>query len=391
LKIAILSSAPRGGAGIAAKRLCDAIKEHTPHQSLFIDIASINGEVPSSVIVRDSASNKLISDTHFTGETQGYIRGWMIRLLSAYDFINAHWCSYLMTISELIELARLNKKILLTMHDFNYITGGCHYPSSCNNFMSSCLKCPQVNELKFEQKNVHQSSLEKSELLSYPNVQISAPSKFILSNVNKAMGIDNDRLHLLRNPISVGNHIAEHKEDAILKILLISDAIGERRKGMQLAIESLNELKKRGLVFSLILVGESNESFNRAILGLDPKAEIVGRISDQNKLNQVYDRSNLILTCSYEDNWPNILVEAGVYGVLPVVGPGHGCAEFVSRYGLGSVSIEYTAKSFANALEYQIKNRPSLDQRRKFIMEIINEHSPKYVASIYLDIIKSFG
>mgnify|MGYP000321333621 CR=1 FL=1 len=57
-----------------------------------------------------------------------------------------------------------------------------------------------------------------------------------------------------------------------------------------------------------------------------------------------------MLTASLEDNWPNVLVEAGVYGVLPVVGPGHGCAEFVRTFDYGEIAFAYTEDAFALAL-----------------------------------------
>ena len=35
----------------------------------------------------------------------------------------------IMGCSSALELARRGKKILFTLHDFYYITGGCHYPA----------------------------------------------------------------------------------------------------------------------------------------------------------------------------------------------------------------------------------------------------------------------
>ncbi len=61
--------------------------------------------------------------------------------------------------------------------------------------------------------------------------------------------------------------------------------------------------------------------------------------------------------CSAEDNWPNILVEAGAYGCASVVGPGHGCEEFVREYDFGEVAEGYSAADFARAVCAAVRKR----------------------------------
>jgi glycosyltransferase involved in cell wall biosynthesis len=89
---------------------------------------------------------------------------------------------------------------------------------------------------------------------------------------------------------------------------------------------------------------------------------------------------DIVLTCSNEDNWPNILVEAGSYGCVPVVGPGHGCEEFVRAYGFGEVAKDYSVEAFGAALLAALSSTND-ETRQPAVKTIRQDHSPEIVAS----------
>ncbi|TVR08199.1 MAG: glycosyltransferase family 1 protein [Planctomycetota bacterium] len=91
---------------------------------------------------------------------------------------------------------------------------------------------------------------------------------------------------------------------------------------------------------------------------------------------------DFLLTCSFEDNWPNVLVEAGAYGVIPIVGPGHGCEEFVKVFQFGFVADEYTAESFATTIEKLMDIR-GLEGRQDFSERVRSTHDKRKVARQY--------
>lgn len=122
MKVAVLSSASAGGAGIAAFRAFQALADQPDLDVDFLDI-ELCGQVDTVVSPTDSASNREITNTHFTTDYASDTRDWIIALLGDYDVINIQWASYLISLSEILALARLKKKILFTLHDFHYITG----------------------------------------------------------------------------------------------------------------------------------------------------------------------------------------------------------------------------------------------------------------------------
>ena len=85
--IAILSSASGGGAGIAAKRLCDGLNSTGKYQANFVDVNLVGESISPTVCLPGNLSNHKHTNTHFTAEHQGFVRGWLIDLLSKFELI----------------------------------------------------------------------------------------------------------------------------------------------------------------------------------------------------------------------------------------------------------------------------------------------------------------
>jgi len=103
-----------------------------------------------------------------------------------------------------------------------------------------------------------------------------------------------------------------------------------------------------------------------------------GRISDQRALARIMQPEDVLLSASLEDNWPNILVEAGAYGCKPVVGPGHGCEEFVPKYAFGEVAANYSLEAFVKATASAVETFDP-EQRERAAEAIREDHSPERI------------
>lgn len=387
VKIAILSSASAGGAGIAAFRIYQAFVANSEHEVDFFDMITL-GQVNIEVSPTDSASNGKITNTHFTIDYASDVRQWVIDLLMDYDAINVQWASYLVSLSEIHELAKSGKKILFTLHDFHYITGGCHYPAGCTGFLKNCVGCPQVNEKVLSQQTVVATNKLKRNIFSYPNVHLSAPSQFIVDNAIRSGIVPPERAHVLRNAYEAVCEF-EHKDNTAEKsILLIADSFDEQRKGLALAVDSLKiavqDYRKNNSKVTLHLVGGLDAEVIRRLDDSEIKVVTHGHIKDHGKLVDIFKQCQFILSCSYEDNWPNILVEAGSYGCIPIVGKWHGCEEFVNALGLGYVASHYTAEQYAIAINQALNTHLDKALLADFVKKVCVIHAPKNVVENYM-------
>jgi glycosyltransferase involved in cell wall biosynthesis len=389
LKVAVMSSASGGGAGIAARRVADALNLSDEISADFLDMVALGGRMPDDSAPPGNMNNRRITDTHFTVEFPGYVRGWLIDLLRQYDVLNIHWASYLLGLAEIDELSRLGMPILFTCHDYFYFTGGCHYPATCTNLAKGCIACPQVNQDYCPSTIIAQNQRIKKHILSRPNVHLAAPSAFLVNEAVEAGMIAADRTHVLRNPYCPVSGLAG-KRDGPPRIVLMADSMAERRKAMPLAIESLGmayrNMKHHGNdqePFFVDLIGNADETFLDSAAKAGFPANVHGKISDHLQIARLLSECDVLLTCSFEDNWPNVLVEAGAYGVAPVVGPGHGCEEFVRQFGVGEIACDYTARFFSVALITAIARRNEQNVN-EFQKNVVSEHAPERVCSDYM-------
>lgn len=391
-RVAILSSAGGGGAGIAARRLAEALNAHEAFQADFLTREEMGGVLPEDVAPMRSMTNHKLSDTHYTMEYPGFKRPWVVDLLSAYDVVNIHWTSYLISLAEIDELARRGTRILYMLHDFHHFTGGCHYPAGCTRMRLGCLNCPQVDETLCDINFIPVNLRIKQGIFARANVHLAAPSQYLRDRAVASGIIPLERAHVMRN-VYVPDPAPQHFEDQALRLVIVADSLYEGRKGMALTIESLDQLARRrraempGQVIMTHVIGRADEDLQAAFATCAMPHKLHGRISEHQRIVGILGICDIILSCSYEDNWPNVLVEAGSYGVVPVVGPGHGCEEFVRTYQIGEVARDYSAADFADSLIATAKSLPGKATRKTFAQRIREDHSPENVTHRFSEII----
>lgn len=396
-RVAILSSAGGGGGGIAARRLAEAIRARPGWSARLIGRDTLGEFLPKLVAPMTNMNNHSRTNTHFTVEYPGYTRDWLVDYLAQYDVVNVHWASYLIGLAEIDALARAGTRVLLTLHDFYHITGGCHYPAGCTGMTRGCLVCPQVDARLCDASFVPLNLRLKQGLLARPNVHLTAPSRYLRDAAVATGIVPEARAHLLRNPYLPLDEAAPWPGDAPLRIVVVADSLGEQRKGMQLALASLNRfaglLRQRhpGQFVMVHLVGHAEPALRAALDRLQLAHRLHGRIADHRRLVDLFSISDIVLSCSFEDNWPNVLVEAGSYGAVPVVGPGHGCEEFARHFGIGVVTPGYSADAFAEGLLQAFEARPGAAARDAAAARIRADHAPAAIAGRFAEIVSGMA
>lgn len=352
-RVAVLSSAHWGGAGIAARRLTEALATRDDLAVEMIDVGRLRETVPPDIAPPQSFTNNRMSDVHFTVEHPGFARGWLVELLSAYDVVNVHWAVTLIALGELDALARTGTTLVFTLHDFLHISGGCHYPGPCTELEEGCLSCPQIDRTRASATLPGKLRRLRGEIFARPNVHLAAPSAYVRDRAVASAIVPEGRAHVLRNPyIAPFEPQPRPAGTGTARILLIADHLGERRKNMALALDALAAIATAGGPRPILvdLIGEGGAAVEARLREGGVPFVAHGRIDDHRQIAAICGESDIVLSPSVEDNWPNVLVEAGVHGAMPVVGPGHGCAEFVRAFAYGEVAHAYTVPAFVRAL-----------------------------------------
>ncbi len=133
-------------------------------------------------------------------------------------------------------------------------------------------------------------------------------------NLYSKSGIDInllDRIKIIRNKVSSINKNITIQKNSRFTILFVGRDSEEKR--FHLFLEIANSFKNNQNVAFIVIGG-----FNKKKYSYLKNIEFVGEIYDNSKINQFYAKSHLILITSRREGLPMVILEAMVYGVVPL-------------------------------------------------------------------------
>ena len=243
-----------------------------------------------------------------------------------YAIVNLHWC--VSTFDLPLFFARLSPqtKVVLTLHDMNYFTGGCHYSCHCRRYEADCgnchwLKSPSENDLS------RRNYLVKKEVFNTLNVEricIVSPSNWLSDCASSSSLLKKFRIETIPYGVETDVFVPSESSDfrrryeisdAAKTVLFVADSLTNRRKGIDLLLDSLNNLSDIPLV--VIALGDC--SLQHCDIPPNVKLIAPGYFQNQSALAEAYCAADLFVIPSRQDNLPNTVLESLACGT-PVVG-----------------------------------------------------------------------
>jgi glycosyltransferase involved in cell wall biosynthesis len=127
-----------------------------------------------------------------------------------------------------------------------------------------------------------------------------------------------------------------------------------KQKNIPMIIDSLGLLKKSGLDFTMLFVGEgkSIDDFKSQIaqLGLKDKTKFLGKILDRDRLKSIFARADLFIFPSVYDNAPVVTREAAAVGTPSIIVKGSNASEGVI-HGENGFLCENSPESLAESIK----------------------------------------
>ena len=176
--------------------------------------------------------------------------------------MHLHWVAGFINYDE---LAGLKKKVVWTLHDMNPFTGGCHYAGDCEQFLNSCVFCPQLEGTGHEKMVQY---FFKKKLKSYSSISpvLVAPSQYLFSRVKQSNLFSDKECRYITNGIDETIFKPRSKNEARSRlglplekkiILFVSDSLENKRKGFNLLMEALRSMSDSNLL--LCAIGKTKE------------------------------------------------------------------------------------------------------------------------------------
>lgn len=293
-----------------------------------------------------------------------------------FDLIHLHWIGHGFISSDFL-LKVKSEKIIFTLHDYYFITGGCHIPGECLNYRNSCISCPAKSGfLDFPFNNFKQ----KENLYTTKKIYVTAPSETMKSKIaNSYLGNLFQEVLVVPNPIDISVYkplIVDSREESIFSklpqnkkfILFVSNNLIDYNKGLDLLLSSLKSIKNLNSI-CLLTVGNNSSKITEE---LNFSHYHFGEINSTIDMIKIYNLSYITLVPSRFESFSQVTLEAMACG-SPVIafnssGPSEIITDNVNGFLVKSFSIEdYSEKVDSIISSENLRNLLSKNARTRAI------------------------
>jgi len=398
MRVLHLSTSLNGGAGRAAYRIHESLLASNIDSQILTLSGPNEATKSSSVkIVERTTLERLKSRTNVAFQRQLMQKGeelvtpisvsLITRLyeeIDKFDVINLHNLYNLISLEEIARCYGSTKKVVITLHDQRFLTGGCHYTLDCTNFLDrNCIDCPQVKE--FFKRTIEQS-FQRSQLAykEFSNLTFVAPSSWLLDRARRARLNSNANFFLIRNPISKDffTQRAPARTSKQLVFAFISMELWNPYKGLDILISALLLIKDSSWFADkkFIFIGEGK------IEGLPEYVKFEQLvIHDDSLLASTLSSVDVVIVPSKQDNFPNVVPESLLSGCDLITSNAGGVAELSSPFS-HKVFPSGDIKSLSDSI---LAYRPNLSMCNSRITQARDFFSTSRIAEAYRNVYES--
>lgn len=396
----ITFSANKGGAGIAVKRLHNAMIEKGIESEIisfsynedFLENFKLKNYIYnfSLYTYKKIESNILRIFRPIVGAfslNYGGLKIHKLKKINQTNIIYIHWINNnFISLKSLAKIIKTNKKVVIFLHDMWFLTGGCHHSFGCNKYESFCFKCPNLtNNFILDLAKINFSKKKYIYSLNKDLIFIS-PSKWMLSCAINGGLTKNFKNVLIPNFVdtNIFKPIIKNQDINLMinlhrnkKILLFGaeNASTNPFKGWNLLKESLKILNLEIYLFTF-----GDLSFEKHI-GTNITIINFGYLNNEKKLIELYNSVDLFLMPSLAESFGQSAIESLSCGTPVVAFNIGGLKDIIIHKYNGYLAKENNINDFADGIKWVLKNERKLINNcrnsavSKFSKEkIINSH-----------------
>lgn len=317
------------------------------------------------------------------------------------DVIHLHWVNQAMlSLRNIRKILLSGKRVVWTMHDMWCFTGVCHYASSCENWRTHCVRCPQLHHpWRFDLSAFTFRTKKKTYKKALKPVTFVGCSKWLASLAVDAPLLKGHKVVSIPNPIDT-DFYTPAENPAILRtklnlpldkriLLFTAYKITDPIKGfnylteaLMLLVEEKPEMREKLL---LVLAGKKSEE----VCDVFPiEARPMGYVNSRQQMRELYQTADLLLMPTMMDNLPNTISEAMACGT-PCVAFNVGGVPQMVETGVNGYLAEYcNSLDFARGI-IRILTSTSYDALcRNARSKALVSYGEKVIAQKYMDVYK---
>lgn len=396
MKILQITTSSKGGAGIAALRLHEALRSCGIESAYLAKDLTIgfNGDEVSDTFFtyqKPSMFQKMLRKIEllFSPNREQELQNLLVQLKSqlAYEMLSLPYSSYELENHPLVQEAaiinlhmvsiildynrffsNINIPIVWTLHDTNPFSGLFHYHEDADR--NEVILSEIENEIRaYKKEIIRHSSIQAIVAPSQWMTNLAIKSKVFqcgtifktIPNSISNISLDFSDLNTLR--VTLGIDVNS------LVLLFVAHNLSSARKGIDLLVTTLSKIQS--IPITLLVIGKGEVSIENKHIKTIP----LGVIQDSNEMSQLYAIADALVLPSREDNLPNVMLEAFATGTPVISFNTGGMASHVKEGITGMLAESLTPKSLAST----IKN--FLTQRNQFDPDVIKAYAKAHFSS----------
>ena len=381
----ISTSASRGGAAIAARRLHAALNRRNSDSRMLVveesrkdadeKIRQTRAKADRSLSYRIKKNLEIHGPRLFYRKAKGPfspgIFGENAKSVIAEmnpDILHLHWFQF--AGFRIAELMQLPYPKIWTCHDQWPFTGGCHYSGDCEQFTATCGQCPILASKHPKDLSAHLHSL-KLKLYQENNLTVISPSSWLASLARRSSLLSNCPVHHIPNGVDTEIFRPQDRkkarkrlsipEEQICILFVSSGSKFDSRKGITFLHEALGQLSKKLKTtqnITLLTVGQKGLPISKK---LPYRVKELGPINDEDSIARAYSAANIFVAPSLEDNLPNTVLEALSCGVPTLAFRIGGMADMIHHKVNGYLADEVGSEPLEQGIRWLIKKPERLE------------------------------
>ena len=385
MKVLIISlTDDKGGAFIAARRLCQCLNECGVDAKMIVNYKFLSDSLFSisfknklyKLLMRikpkivDIFVNNPFSRNKILRSVSVFSNSTLVSSINSSDadVVNLHWVQREMI--SIKDIMLINKPVVWTMHDMWLFCGAEHYSDDLSwkhGYQNKFIKnYPffDVNRWTWSRKRKYWSK----------PLHIVTPSNWLANCVRESILLKEWPVKCIGNPISGKTFYPSDKKEAKKKLKLDVDklvisfgAVGgtsDKRKGFDLLLDALKKMPilQDDIDLQLLIFGQDSGQKN---LNFQFPVHYTGHVQSENCLREIYSASDIFVIPSRLDNLPNTGVEAQFCGVPVVSFDIGGMRDIIKHEYNGYLAKPYDTEDFAKGILWvigQYKNNSKINQ-----------------------------
>ena len=317
MKVIHITTSKSGGAGIAAQRISDSLSLVGVDSRLW-DRSELLNELSLGIIERlkmHIASPTLTKlQKNFVQNSPELMTPNSLPLMNFskldnldVDLINVHSFYNLLNTRSFQELSRINKPVVITLHDLRLITGGCHAEIGCNNYQNGCTSCPKVYK-SFRPNVAKEKERLSSVIQNSSNITLVSPSEWLSSRILMSGSFPKSKVKVINNPVPLNFEFSRpgRIQEGRLVIGFSAYDLQSPYKGLEVLIRAIQSLPVHTQSSIDLHLKGNNFPDNNFFRGVESRVFNASKVH----MSHFYRTVDAVVVPSFADNFPSVAIEA---------------------------------------------------------------------------------